>query len=375
MTLSPAYIDELAAMSAPVGTDLLLVEYDPSSTRVAKKLSFTALVTYLNSVITSSSGGGATQFAAPPSAWTPADVNGCSYPIKLNAYPGNVSNPTTYPGSERFHMLFDASTDESAWFERILPSNYNGGAITIDTWWEARLRVLSDCETAWTAVGSNVTQTNDTGTFIQGLKSLKLAMAAGATANLIAAHLTIASTNMTGDKYIVLWVYPSVALAAGDWQVLLDDTAACASPIKALDIPACTANQWNLCEIALGDMSGCSAIISLGLKQVVDIGAANLFFDNIGTTGDITVGAQMVHIGSLADRVTLPALGTAVTTTVTPRYGKPIKATLTSVMPSNTPLANGKLITKLYRDADAATDTHAADAGFSDAIMTYTAAV
>jgi hypothetical protein len=91
---------------------------------------------------------------------------------------------------------------------------------------------------------------------------------------------------------IRFWAQSSVTLTAGQWQLLLDDTAACATPLKTLNLPAMTANTWYYIYLDGGDMSTATAIISIGLKQAVDIGAVSFYIDDVrAANNDFTVGS------------------------------------------------------------------------------------
>ena len=70
-------------------------------------------------------------------------------------------------------------------------------------------------------------------------------------------------------------------------QLLLDDSPECASPIKLLDIPALSAATWTLIRLDLGDASGLTAVISVGIKQVNDKGAFDLFVDHVHCPGEM----------------------------------------------------------------------------------------
>ena len=111
--------------------------------------------------------------------------------------------------------------------------------------------------------------------------SLKLVVAAGAGAGDILATEDITSLDITDCDEIVAEVYSSVALDAGDLQILLDDTAQCASPTESLDIPAITANTKTDIVISLADIPSDSAIISVGIKMIVDKGAFTFYIRNI----------------------------------------------------------------------------------------------
>jgi hypothetical protein len=77
-------------------------------------------------------------------------------------------------------------------------------------------------------------------------------------------------------------VYSTIDLAAGDIQILLDDTAECASPVESLDIPLVLATTWTRVAIPFAGLAATrAAIVSIGVKQVVDVGAFTLYLDDI----------------------------------------------------------------------------------------------
>ena len=152
---------------------------------------------------------------------------------------------------------------------------------------DATLQIVEDCEDAWDElVDGDVTSTADADCKV-GTKSAKLAVAAAVAAGDILATEVVGSMDLSSYKHINLWIKSSVELALGDMQLLLDDTAQCASPLKLLDIPALSAATWTLIRLDLGDASGLTAIISVGIKQVVDKGAFDLYVDHVHCPGEM----------------------------------------------------------------------------------------
>ena len=149
----------------------------------------------------------------------------------------------------------------------------------------ATLQIVEDCEDAW-AAQANVTATADADCKV-GTKSAKLAVADAAGAGVLLATEVVTSMDLSSYKHINLWVKSSVELALGDMQLLLDDTPACASPIKLLDIPALSAATWTLIRLDLGDASGLTAVVSVGIKQVTDKGAFDLYVDHVHCPGEM----------------------------------------------------------------------------------------
>lgn len=136
------------------------------------------------------------------------------------------------------------------------------------------------CESAFDEqVIANVTATADTTDYKVGSASSKMAIGA-AFGTTLAASKAITSLDISGYTEILAWIKSSAALSANDWNLNLDDTALCGSPVVNLNIPALSANAWTLCEMA-GTLTGCTAIISVGLTQAVDKGAMNLWLDDI----------------------------------------------------------------------------------------------
>ena len=141
---------------------------------------------------------------------------------------------------------------------------------------------LENCDTVWDElVDGDVTASADTTTYKEGSGSLKLIVAAGCAAGDILATEDITSIDISKADEIVLWLRSTVALDAGDIQVLLDNTALCASPLESLDVTAVVANTWTPITISLSDPTALSAIISVGIKMVTDKGAFTLWIDDI----------------------------------------------------------------------------------------------
>ena len=127
---------------------------------------------------------------------------------------------------------------------------------------------------------ANVTQSLDTEDKKEGSSSLKLVYAAGAGANTLITD-NIASINMSKYTHLEMWIKSSVATAAADLHILLDNTAAAVSPLETLAIPALTAGVWTYVRIALAVPQDDTAIISVGFRYTVDIGAATIWLDHI----------------------------------------------------------------------------------------------
>lgn len=153
---------------------------------------------------------------------------------------------------------------------------YGGNVLVAD-------QLVEDCEDAWNElVDADVTESADTTDYKVGSASAKFVCAAGIANGDIIATESIGSLDLSGHTMLLFWAKSSVAInTAGDLQILLDDTANCASPIVTLDVPVLSAATWKLCR-ATGTFTGASAIISVGAKLTAnDPGAFNLWIDEV----------------------------------------------------------------------------------------------
>lgn len=163
--------------------------------------------------------------------------------------------------------------------------------------------VIDNCDAAWTA-GSNVVATNDASDKKEGTASVKLAVAAGAVANQILGYKALSSTSFAGKTIIGMWIKSDISLNSGDLKYQLDDTAALASPIESINIPALTAGVWTKIYLTLATPWLDTAIISHGIYQVVDKGVFNLWIDDINSGENYEVGAaggEKTHTLAIAE--------------------------------------------------------------------------
>jgi len=141
--------------------------------------------------------------------------------------------------------------------------------------------VVEDCEDDWDELGAvaGVTNSLDNVDYKVGTQCLKMDITGAVAAGTILATEVIAK-DLETYTHLEFWIKSSVATAAGDLQVLLDDTAKCVSVLETLNVPALTANVWRHCRVALANPQLDIALISIGLKYTVDIGACTIRIDD-----------------------------------------------------------------------------------------------
>ncbi len=146
--------------------------------------------------------------------------------------------------------------------------------------------VVENCEDAWNEyVSASVTAELDVADKKVGSGSAKFTMVDGAGVEILASE-AIVIASLANYTHIVGWAKSSIALAANDLQLLLDDTALCASPLETLNIPALVANAWTQIKMALANPATDLTLISIGLKQAVDKGAFIFHLDDIRAIKD-----------------------------------------------------------------------------------------
>ena len=124
------------------------------------------------------------------------------------------------------------------------------------------------------------TQEVDTKDKKQGAQSLKMTIAVGASAGDFVTD-SITSKDLSGYDTIEMWVKSTVATSSGNLKPLLDNTAACVSPLETLSIPALSADTWTFVRMSLANPETDTAIISVGLEYDSDLGACVVWIDDI----------------------------------------------------------------------------------------------
>lgn len=144
---------------------------------------------------------------------------------------------------------------------------------------------IHDCSSDWDeqTVLANVTRSVDTEDKKQGGGSIRFVFAAAAGTGVVSSK-AISSLDLRKYTHVEGWAKCTVTTAAGDFRILLDDTASVASVLENLQIPILTADTWRYVRLAMDTPELDSAIISVGLRHQVDIGAATLWLDDLKAT-------------------------------------------------------------------------------------------
>jgi len=147
--------------------------------------------------------------------------------------------------------------------------------------------LLSDCESAWTAATS-VTSSADSTFEKVGAACAKLVVADAAASGATLCYEDITEVDISDSDKVEFWMYSSIALTAGQLQFMLGATAAIASPLETIDIPAMSAATWYKHSLSLANPHSDTAIISIGVRQAsgTDVGAFTFYIDEVAAILD-----------------------------------------------------------------------------------------
>lgn len=164
--------------------------------------------------------------------------------------------------------------------------NSPGFSVTHVTIWDADNTVflVEDCEDLWNeSVDADVTVSLITDSKV-GTNANRLVVAATAVAGDVLATEAIVSLNISTATTARFWIRSSVTTASGDLHLLLGETAivTTANAAEILAVPALVANTWTYVSVPLVSVGTArDAIISVGLRYTVDIGAVTIDIDDI----------------------------------------------------------------------------------------------
>ena len=125
---------------------------------------------------------------------------------------------------------------------------------------------------------AQMVQAVDSKDFKRGGSSLKITTSAG-DGSFITDSIT--SLNISGYTHLEGWVKATTALAASDFNILLDNTASCVSPVETLAVPAVAADTWTFFRVELENPESDTAIISVGIEYNANSGTNTVRFDDL----------------------------------------------------------------------------------------------
>jgi flagellin FlaB len=148
-------------------------------------------------------------------------------------------------------------------------------------------KILSLADSAWTG-STNVTSTADSTDKKEGTASADLNIDASFTTGLVAYADLAATVDLSRLDSVNIWVKYGTTTAAGDVELILDDSAGCDSSLENIDLPVLVANTWKLVTLAITDNDDMTAIKCVGINLVTDQGNQTLNIDEVVAQGQAT---------------------------------------------------------------------------------------
>ena len=133
------------------------------------------------------------------------------------------------------------------------------------------------------AIRCLVTLETDPTRITQGASSIKLSISGNIPSGTLLAYRDFASTNMVGDTLVSASIRCDKPLGYQQFQYLLDNTAACVSPLESINFPdSLVADAWHNVSFALATPAALGAVISHGITlKDRNIGPCTLWIDDI----------------------------------------------------------------------------------------------
>jgi len=143
--------------------------------------------------------------------------------------------------------------------------------------------LIEDCEDAWTAGAGSATSTvaGKVGT------NATRATSTGVGATTLLQYENIGPIDLTTYDGIYCWLRSSLTTAAGDLQILLDESAGAGSPDETLNVPILTANTWRQFFARMSDPSILNAVAAVALYQVVNLADGTFDVDDVQALKEI----------------------------------------------------------------------------------------
>ena len=150
---------------------------------------------------------------------------------------------------------------------------------------------LDDGEDVWDDPGANLVLSSETVDKKEGLASSEILVQSAFTTGLIGSEAITPSVDLTSYDSISLWIKSDVVTAAGQLQLIIDDSTGCGSASESIDLPVLTANKWKDVTVGISAGTPRSAIVCVGLSVATDLSIASstkINIDDIEVRGQLT---------------------------------------------------------------------------------------
>ena len=159
--------------------------------------------------------------------------------------------------------------------------------------------LIDACDSAWSrkAASTHIScSTTTTNPFVEtnvywdtSPKSSKFDIKDAAVVEALAYRNTTAA-NISGYKYLSIWIYSTKELQTGDMRFMIATANALGGTVEYMDIPGLPMNTGTRLFLPIGNPAAFTNLKSIGIYQAVDKGAFFLYIDNAIATNDISDG-------------------------------------------------------------------------------------
>ncbi len=150
-------------------------------------------------------------------------------------------------------------------------------------------KVLSTADMTWTAANSaSSTIANDTTDKKVGTASADLTVNADFETGLVAYENASSTFDLSSLQTVKFWAKAATTTTVNYWELVLDDTAGCGSPLEGIGLPVLTASTWRQVTLSITDNSDMTAVKCVGLKIRTDDGSNLINLDNLVAQGQAT---------------------------------------------------------------------------------------
>ncbi|MCI0770670.1 MAG: hypothetical protein J4O08_01700 [Chloroflexi bacterium] len=150
---------------------------------------------------------------------------------------------------------------------------------------------LDDGEDVWDDPGANLVLSSETVDKKEGLASSAILVQSAFTTGLIGSEVITPSVDLTKYDSISLWIKSEVVTAAGQLQLIIDDSAGCGSPSETINLPVLAADTWKDVTLGINSATTRNAIACVGLNVATDLSTSTdvtIHIDDIEAQGQIT---------------------------------------------------------------------------------------
>jgi hypothetical protein len=158
-------------------------------------------------------------------------------------------------------------------------------------------KTITNCETAWTAVGSGCATILTTSGTRQHANAVQITTDASVTtARQLAKFGLPASLDLSGYRQLSFWIQMAVGTpAAGDMVIKLYSDSACTTEVESLSIPAISVTGKNT-PIVIDKGSALSATVQgIAINCTVSFASKWIYIDNIIACKDSTAADSLTH--------------------------------------------------------------------------------